>query len=144
MARIKIDLPEKFTFTTNIPIRITDINIGGHVGNDTILSIIHEARTQFFKFYGYSELNMAGIGTIMSDVSIEFKKELFYGDIIKASVTATGFSRVSFEVFYKFEKTTSDGKTIPVVYAKTGIVCYDYSQKKIVPVPEEVKQKFTG
>lgn len=144
MARIKIDLPEKFTFTTNIPIRITDINIGGHVGNDTILSIIHEARTQFFKFYGYTELNMAGIGTILSDVGIEFKKELFYGDIIKASVTATEFSKVSFEVFYKFEKATSGGKTIPVVYAKTGIVCYDYLQKKIAPVPEEVKQKFTG
>ena len=144
MARIKIDLPKKFTFTTNIPIRITDINIGGHVGNDTILSIIHEARTQFFEFYGYSELNMAGIGTIMSDVGIEFKNEIFYGDIIKASVTATEFSRVSFDVYYKIEKTISEGKIIPIVYAKTGIVCFDYTTKKIVPVPDEVKMKFTG
>ena len=144
MARIKIELPDKFTFTTTIPIRITDINIGGHVGNDRILSIIHEARTQFFSFYGYSELNMAGIGTIMSDVGIEFKNELFYGDTIKVSVTASEFSRVSFEVFYKLEKTTGNGKIIPVVFAKSGIVCYDYSLKKIAPVPEEVKRKFTG
>lgn len=143
MARIKIDLPEKFTFITNIPIRITDINIGGHVGNDTILSILHEARIQFFAAYGYSELNMAGIATIMSDAGIEFKKEIFYGDLIKASVTATEFKRVSFDIYYKLEKITSDGKPIPVVFAKTGIVCFDYTLKKIVPVPEEVKIKFT-
>ena len=53
MARIKIDLPAKFSFSTNIPIRITDINFGGHVGNDTILSIIHEARAKFFTSFGY-------------------------------------------------------------------------------------------
>ena len=144
MARIKIDLPEIFSFSTNIPIRITDINFGGHAGNDTILSIIHEARTQFFSAYGYSELNMAGAGTIMSDVAIEFKNELFYGDNVKASVTATEFSRVSFEVLYKLEKINNEGKLIPVVFAKTGIVCYDYKLKKIVPLPEEVKIKFTG
>ena len=49
MARIKIDLPGKFVFSTKIPVRITDINFGGHVGNDTILSIVHETSAQFFK-----------------------------------------------------------------------------------------------
>jgi len=34
MQRIKIDLPEFFSFTTPIKIRITDLNYGGHVGND--------------------------------------------------------------------------------------------------------------
>ena len=60
MARIKIDLPDNFSFTTSIPIRITDVNYGGHVGNDTILSLIHEARMQFLKQLGYSELEFAG------------------------------------------------------------------------------------
>ena len=60
MARIKIDLPVKFSFSTTIPIRITDINFGGHVGNDTILSIVHEARAKFFQHFGYDELNFWG------------------------------------------------------------------------------------
>src|SRR5574339_154639 len=104
MARIKIDLPEKFSFTTMIPVRITDVNYGGHVGNDIILSILHEARMQFLMEYGYTEMNLGGAGIIMNDVAIEFKKELFYGEIIKASVAAGGFSKVAFEVFYKLEK----------------------------------------
>jgi acyl-CoA thioesterase FadM len=92
MGRIKIDLPQRFSFIALIPIRVTDLNYGGHVGNDTVLSIIHEARLQFLKHHGYTELNFGGEGLIMSDVAIEFKREIFYGDIVKASVAVTEVS----------------------------------------------------
>lgn len=141
MARIKIDLPAEFSFTTSIAVRITDLNYGGHVGNDTVLSIIHEARVQFLKHFGFDELNAAGAGLIMSDVAIEFKHELFYGDIIKASVVADDFSKVGFDILYKLEKENA-GKTILVAVAKTGMVCYNYSLKKIMAVPEELKIKL--
>jgi len=144
MARIKIDLPERFTFTTKIPIRITDINYGGHVGNDTILSILQEARYQFFNHLGYTELNIGGVGTIMSDVGIEYKKEIFYGDEITVSLAVGDFSKVSFDLFYKIEKRTIDDKIIPVVIAKTSIVCYDYNQKKIAMIPYETEKKLKG
>lgn len=138
MARIKIDLPENFAFTTQIPVRITDVNYGGHVGNDTVLTIIHEARMQFLKSFAYTELEFDGASLIMSDAGIEFKNELFYGDIVIASVAAGNFSKVSFDIFYKLEKTQND-KPILVASAKTGMVCYNYDKKKIVAVPEKVK-----
>ena len=69
-----------------IPIRITDLNYGGHVGNDTILSLLHGARVQFLAHHGFKELEAAGVGLIMSDVAIEFKNELFYGDTLIISV----------------------------------------------------------
>lgn len=143
MARIKIDLPGKFSFTTNIPVRITDINYGGHVGNDTILSILHEARARFFNHFGYTELDLGGIGIIMSDVAIEFKTEVFYGEELIASVAVAEFAKISFELYYKLEKRKTDGTMVPVVYAKTGMVCYDYQKKKIAPIPEEVIKKLT-
>jgi len=138
MARIKIELPEQFHFSCEIPVRITDINYGGHVGNDTILSIIHEARMQFFKHFGYSEMQFAGVGIILADVGIEFKSELFYGDTVIVYINAAEFGKVSFDVFYKLEKQLND-KRILVALAKTGIVCYDYEKKKIVTVPEEAR-----
>ncbi len=136
MARIKIDLPEKFPFSVSIPIRITDLNYGGHVGNDTVLSLIHEARMQFLQYYGYKEMEIEGIGLIMTDVGIEFKSELFYGDTIKASVSVADFSRIGFDLYYKLEKVV-EGKTMLVATAKTGMICYDYSSKKIMRVPEK-------
>lgn len=141
MNRIKIELPETFKFTTNIPIRITDLNYGGHVGNDTILSLIHEARMQFLQHHGYRELDFAGIGLIMSDVAIQFKSEVFYGDVLMASVTAGAYSRVAFDIYYKFEKEVA-GKKILVAAAKTGMVCFDYTSRKTVAVPEPAKLKL--
>ena len=141
MARSKIELPESFSFTCRVPIRITDINYGGHVGNDTVLSVIHEARMQFFNSFGYTEMNFAGTGMIMANVAIEFKSELFYGDVVIAFVTAGEVSKIGFELLYKLEKEAG-GKKILVAKAKTGMICYDYEKKKIVAVPEEGKQKL--
>ena len=141
MARIKVELPEQFAFSTTIPVRITDLNYGKHVGNDTILSMIHEARVQYLRKLGYGELDLAGVGVIMSDVGIEFKSELFYGDEVLVSVAAGDLSKISFDLYYKLEKRADD-KTILVAAAKTGMVCYDYNKKKVTAIPTEVVDKL--
>ena len=144
MARTKIDLPNRFLFSATIPIRITDINFGGHVGNDTILSLVHEARAQFFTYLGYTELEFAGTGTIMSDVAIEYKNQTYYGDSILVSVAVGDITKVAFDLFYKLEKISSDGKIVSVAFAKTWMVCYDYDMKKVTAIPQEALKKITG
>ena len=142
MNRIKIELPEQFHFSTTINIRVTDLNYGGHVGNDSFLSLIQEARQQFLLSHGYEELSIAGVGLIMTDVAIEFKKELNYGDTVKISVAADGFDKLGFDLFYKLELAT--GNEIQIAgKAKTGMLCFDYEQKKKMTVPEEVIQKLS-
>lgn len=141
MARIKIELPPFFQFTTQLDVRITDINYGGHVGNDTVLSIIHEARMRFLQYYGHTEMNFGGPGLIMSDVAIEFKHELFYGDKLQVSVSPAEISKVAFALYYKLEKETGD-KSLLVAAARTGMVCYNYAAKKIAPFPDAIKQQF--
>jgi acyl-CoA thioester hydrolase len=139
MSRTKVDLPEDFSFQTTIPIRITDVNYGGHVGNDTVLTLLHEARMQFLKHHGFSEMDFGGVGLIMSDVIIEFKKEIFYGEEVTISVSVSNFSKIGFDVFYMVVKSQ---QKIVVAKAKTGMVCYDYKLKKIVSVPETALQSF--
>ena len=141
MARIKIELPEKFSFETIIPIRITDLNYGNHVGNDTILSVLHEARVQYLKHCKLEELDFGGVGLIMSDAAVEFKNEIYYGEKIIASVTVSDVSKFSFDVYYKLEKENFE-KRILVALAKTGMVCYDYSAKKVVAVPKEARDNL--
>ena len=144
MARIKIDLPARFSFSTNIPVRITDINFGDHVGNDTILSLVHESRAQFFTYCGYTELDFGGAGTIMSDVAIEYKNQIYYGDSILASVAVGEITKVAFDLFYKLEKTSADGQLVTVALAKTWMVCYDYEQKKVTAIPAAAVTKITS
>ncbi len=143
MNRIKIRLPDNFSFSTTIAIRITDLNYGGHVGNDSFLSLIHEARQQFLLSFGYKELSIAGIGLIMADVAIEYKKELNYGDAVKISVAADGFDKLGFDLLYKIELIQS-AEMLLAGKAKTGMLCFDYAQKKIVAVPDEVIKKLSA
>lgn len=141
MARIKLDHPSAYAFETYLPLRITDVNYGGHVGNDTVLTLLHEARVQFLAHVGLAELNSNGIGFIMSDVAIEFKKELFYGNKLKASMVALDFSRVGFDIFYKLE-IVDEAATHIAVLAKTGMICYNYELKKIAALDPDLMHKL--
>ena len=120
-------------------IRISDLNYGGHVGNDTILSIIQEARQQYLQTKGYQELNINGNGLIMVDALIEYKKELNYADDILVSVTAIDFDKMGFDFYYKIELIQND-EFILATKAKTGMLLYDYSNKKKVSITEELIQ----
>ena len=138
MSRIKLTLPGKFSFTATIPVRITDLNYGNHVGNDAVLSIIHEARMQFLSHHGFAELDCAGVGLIMSDVGLEFKKEIFYGDVLSVNIAAVNFTSVGFDLYYQI----LNKENLVTALAKTGMVCYDYEKKKIAQVPVVVKENL--
>ncbi|MBE9396472.1 thioesterase family protein [Pontibacterium sp. N1Y112] len=139
MARIKIDMPEHYTFTTDLPIRISDINYGGHLSNDAVLSMVHEARVRFLENYHYTELDVEGAGIIMTDSAIVYKSEGFYGDEIQISVTVGDFNKYGCDLFYLM----SNKKTaVEVAHAKTGIVFFDYDQRKVISVPEGFRAKM--
>ncbi|HEX5151273.1 MAG TPA: thioesterase family protein [Parafilimonas sp.] len=138
MERIKIKLPLHFNFSTIIKIRITDLNYGGHVGNDSFLTLMHEAREQFLNHFGYTELKLENVSLIMADAAIEFKKELNYGDEIKISVTANNFDKYGFDIFYRLDML-ADENAVLAGKAKTGMLCYDYVNKKLMPVPGKLK-----
>ncbi len=134
MARVKIELPKEFIFKTEIPIRISDINYGGHLGNDAVLSIAHEARLRFLKHYNFTELNAGGAGIIMVDAAVQYKAEGFYGDIILVEIAVADITGVGCDFVYRCTNKNT-GTVIAIV--KTGIVFYDYDKKKVVSMPEK-------
>lgn len=138
MARIKLDLPEEYYFSTEIDVRSTDINYGGHLGNDTLLSLLQEARVRFLNQLGYSEKNIEGVGIIMSDAVIVYKHQAYYGDRLKIEINAGEFSRKSCDFFYRVSKEDN----VLVAQCKTGIVFYDYQLKKPVRIPDNFRKRF--
>lgn len=135
MARVKLDVPENKIFITNIPVRITDINYGNHVGNDALVSIVHEARMQWLAFHNHTELNVAGAALIMADLAVEYKAESFYGDTFHVAISIGEITKISFEIFYEIS-TTRSNKKILIANAKTGMVCFNYEARKVTGIPE--------
>ena len=134
MARTRIEMPDHFSATFHIPVRIADINYGNHVGNDAFVALLHEARVQWLKQYGYTELSLEGIGLIMSDLTLEFKNEAFYGDVVEISIAVGDISRVGFHIFYQLQ-TARNTESVVLALAKTRMVCYDYSLRKVAAIP---------
>lgn len=141
MGRIKLELPEVFSFSTELTVRITDLNYGGHLGNADTLVLIHEARVRFLNSLGYSEIDVEGYGTIMTDAAIQFKNQAFAGDVLVAEVAAGDFSRLGCDIFYRL---TNKETGAVVAVAKTGVSIFNYEKQKRVSPPEAFVQKLQG
>ncbi len=140
MARTKIFFPQQNPlFQTQIPVRITDLNYGNHVGNDSLLSIIHESRVQFLKHNDMSELDVKGASLIMSESLILYKNEGFYGDIFTVKIWAADISTVSFDLLYEIS-TEREGDIKIIAQAKTVMICFDYTNRKTCTVTNALSQ----
>ena len=139
MARIKLELPTTFLFQTDIPVRIGDINYGGHLGNDSVLSIVHEARVRFLQSLGYSEQDIEGCAILMTDAVIVYQSEGFYGDILTVDVAVADMKSTVCDIVFRLTNAKS-GKE--VARAKTGIVFADPAARRIVAIPEGFRARF--
>jgi len=139
MSRLKIALPSAFPFTATLPIRITDINYGGHLGNDTVLSLVQEARVQFLATLNAGETDIGGVGSIMANAQIVFLAEGHYGMTLDIGIAVTDLAAAAFEFGYRLADHAS-GKEIARVL--TTLVSFDYAQHKVVPLPDEFRKKL--
>jgi len=134
MQRIKIDLPNKFIFSTEISVRVYDVNFAGHLSNDSILSMVHEARIRFLKNWGFSEVDTAGAGIIMFDAALQYKSQGYHGDILVFDVTVMNFIKSGCDFLFKISNKNTEKE---IARAKTGIAFFNYKENKMVPVPDK-------
>jgi acyl-CoA thioester hydrolase len=141
MARVSIELPEKFNFTTEIIIRGSDLNYGNHVGHDRLLTIMQDARIALYRQFGFkNELNFEGsVGQVIADVCVVYKSESFLGDVLSCQIAALDFNKYGFDLLYLITNNAS-GKE--VARAKIGIVCFDYDKRKIASIPKVLFDKL--
>jgi acyl-CoA thioester hydrolase len=127
MPRIKLKPLDRYPFSTDITVRTTDLNYGGHMGNDKLLSLIHEARVAFLAHHGFSERDCGGVSLILADTAVNYKAEAFAGDILRFEVSAGEPSRCGFRLFYRISRPSD--KTL-IALVENGMVCFDYESRK--------------
>jgi len=132
MARIVIDLPQSIVFCTELQVAIADINYGGHMGNDAALRLAHEVRLRWLKSLDYTELNIEGFGIIVSDAAVMYKAEVFHGDVLRFELGLADHNRYGFDIVYTASNTRTQQETLRI---KTGVVFFDYQQRKVAPAP---------
>lgn len=139
MARIKLELPAHYLFTTELRVRITDVNYGGHLGNDAMLGLLHEARVCFLEHYGLSEGSIGGFGLIMTDSALVYKSEAFPGETLVVAIALADFNKYGCDFLYRVTEKASGRE---VAQAKTGIVFFDYARRAIQKIPQPFLDLF--
>lgn len=140
--RIKIEYPDNTLYTAEMPTRITDLNYGNHVGNDSLVGLLHEARVKWLLSCGFkSELDTGGAGLIMSGLSVEYIREIFYGDGLSVELTVADIRSVGFNIYYQVSVTRGEQKML-AAKALTSMVSFDYIIKKPVNIPAALSACF--
>ncbi|MAQ70323.1 MAG: thioesterase [Flavobacteriales bacterium] len=140
MPRIKLPLPSRIDFEMHLTLRVGDMNYGGHMGNDSVLTIAHEARVQFLQSLALEERNFYGVSLLMADSAVVYKKEAFYGDNLIIQISVSELYNYGFELLYLIKDVNSN---LEVARVKTGLVCYSHKDKKITTLPMDFYNKFS-
>ena len=139
MPRFKIELPKNVIFTTEIPVQIFHINYGNHLGHDSLVSIIHEARIKFLRKYNYLETDIEGVGFVVSQLLVDYKSEGFYGDNLNIKLMIEKENKRSAIIYYDITNK-DNGKTI--AYAQTLITFFNFETRKSVSIPKVFEERF--
>jgi acyl-CoA thioesterase FadM len=140
MARLQLSFPEdQYCYTTLLTVRVTDINAGNHLGNDSMISMISEARARFLFEFGVQEAERDGTGIIVTDLATTYRAEAHARDQLLFEVGVMDFNKYGGDVIFRITRP-KDRKLVAM--AKQGFVFYNYKTSQVVVMPDEFKAKF--
>lgn len=137
MSRIQLEFPDPVVFCCPLNVRVSDINYGQHLGHDTLVSLLHEARCRWLAEAGLSETSLDGgsVGWVVAELAVNYTAEAFYPDTLSIELAIGQVGRKGVEVYHRVVR----GEDQTVAIAKTGLVFFDFTTHKAVEVPKKFK-----
>ncbi|MBP0637829.1 thioesterase family protein [Cupriavidus sp. AcVe19-6a] len=140
MARLQLDLPDdQFCYSTHLTVRVTDINSANHLANDSMISMISEARARFLYEFGSEGDQVEGFGIIVTDLATMYRNEAHARDQLLFEVGVMDFNKYGGDIIFRITRP-ADGALIAM--AKSGFVFFDYAGKTVVPMPAGFAGRF--
>lgn len=142
MARLHLEIPEHALFyRTEMSVRTSDVNGARHLGNDTLVSMLSEARSRFLFAHGIDDsgAETQDPGIIVTDLATLYKAEAHARDRLRFEVGLADFNRYGGDIVFRVSRP-ADGALVAL--AKYGFVFFDYGAGKVVPIPEAFAARF--
>jgi acyl-CoA thioester hydrolase len=132
MGRITVAVPDHFDFAMEMDVPIAFINRGNHLGNDSLVSCLNEARLAFMQARFGDPYTVDGAAMINGDLAVEYKAEAYHGDRLRIEVAANDFHRYGCDFVYRVT-CVGDGRLVAL--AKTGMLLFDFDKKQLKEAP---------
>jgi len=132
MARVRLDVPARFSFSTALEIHFNHINAGGHLDNAILLMFVSEARVRFFQQLGYAEHAVEDLSIVVADAAVQYLSEGFHGEMLVIEMVADDLNKYGFDLRYRISEQKTGRE---VARGKSGIVFIDPASRRIAPMP---------
>ncbi|WP_019143102.1 thioesterase family protein [Noviherbaspirillum massiliense] len=140
MPRLKLEFPEdQYCYSTQLTVRVTDINGANHLGNDSMISMISEARARFLYDFGIHDTAEEGIGTIVTDLATTYRAEAHARDQLLFEVGVMDFNKYGGDIIFRITRPRDQAL---IAMAKSGFVFFDYKARKVTAMPEGFYSRF--
>ena len=139
MARVELNLPEQFYFTTTLTVRFTDLNVGSHVGNDQMIALLSEARSRFLYHFGIEDWGDQGLNILVTDLMATYKQSAYGHDILQFDVGVMDFNKYGGDIIFRVTQPATQDL---IVLAKTGFVLIDVATSKLALLPDKFRDLF--
>lgn len=126
-------------FGIDYKVIVSDINYGGHMGNERALIIFQQCRMDWLNSLGFDEINIGeNKGIIQLESHVYYLKEVKLGENLKCFVKNIDFSKTTFETFYE----VLNEKDEIVLKGSTKHMAFDYERKRPSRLPKEFLEKL--
>ena len=144
MARLQLTFPkDQFYYSTTLTVRVTDINAANHLGNESMISMISEARARFLFEFGVAETARDGTGTgtgiIVTDLAATYRAEAYARDQLLFEVGVMDFNKYGGDLTFRITRPR-DKKLIAM--AKSGFVFFNYKSSQVAAMPDDFRARF--
>lgn len=132
MPRVRLEACHSYEFIHRLTVRATDLNYAGHLGNEALLGLVHEARSRLMAQLDFDTIGMSesGVGLAIADLAVNFKAEAFARDHIEIDSHIGEISEKSFRLFHRLRR----GNQV-IALVETGIVAYNYQAHSATALP---------
>jgi 4-hydroxybenzoyl-CoA thioesterase len=139
MDRVKFKVPEKEIFHMSMTLMVAHMNYGNHLGNDSVLTLNHEARVQWLRSLGHSELDIDGVGIIQSDAMVMYRSEGHLGQEVELKLFIGEFNSKMMNLYCVISDKESKKE---IARIKNGLIFFDYEKKSITNVSDDFLKKL--
>jgi len=123
-----------FIFTHNVSTRFRDVDAFNHINNAVFLTYFEDARKIFFERWN---INLEERSLIVASIKIDYLKQLTHPSNLIVGQKVSRLGSKSFDIL-----SILFCHDVQICVATTTVVCYNFLDKKTVPLFEEIKKDF--
>jgi acyl-CoA thioester hydrolase len=118
--------------------RFRDTDAMGHVNNAVYITYLEVARQAYWERVEPA-VDYSNVPFILAHVSCDFRSEALLGEDLEIGVRCDWIGTKSFGFSYQIREVRSRRL---VVEASSVQVCYDYTAKRSIPMPEALRRRI--